>query len=50
MNDYDLTVSYHLGKADVVANVLSRKYFGSMLAMITFHKSIVEEIRRMDFN
>ena len=30
LKDYDCTIQYHLGKANVVADALSRKSFGSL--------------------
>lgn len=33
--DYYLTISYHLGKANVVVDALSRKSFSSVATLIT---------------
>ena len=33
VKSYDCNISYHLGKVNVVADVLSRKSFGSLLAL-----------------
>ena len=45
LKEYDCRILYHLGKANVVADALSRKSMGS-LAHISVHKrSIVKELR-----
>ena len=35
LKDYDCIIDYHLGKANVVANALSRKSTGSLAYMQT---------------
>ena len=35
LKDYDCTIDYHPGKANVVADALSRKYIGSLAYMQT---------------
>ena len=47
LKDYDLTISYHLGKADVVADALSRKFVGNLAALLTTQKHILEDSRKM---
>ena len=48
MKDRDLTICYHLGKANVMVDVLSIKSFRSVAAVITSQKSILEDMRRME--
>ena len=50
LKDYDLTIHYHPGKANVVANALSRKSGSSMVCMLTSESEIFEEMRRMDLH
>ena len=47
LKDYDLTISYHLGKADVVADALSRKFAGNLVALLTTQKHILEDSRKI---
>ena len=47
MKDYDLTIHYHLGKANVVADALSRKSGGSLAALLTQQTSLLKEIEKM---
>ena len=48
MKDYDLTISYHPGKANVKVDALSRKSLNNIAAMITSRKPILEDSRRME--
>ena len=47
LKDYDLTISYHPGKANVVADVLSRKSARNLVALLTTQKHILEDLRKM---
>ena len=48
LKDYDLTISYHLGKVNVVADALRRKNHENLAMLITSQLSIIEDIRRME--
>jgi len=41
-SDYTIEIKYHLGKANVVANALSRKPKGMVASMLTTNKSLKE--------
>lgn len=44
IKDYDLEIQYHLGKANVAANALSRKE--ALVAALTTQPEILEDLRR----
>ena len=44
MAEYDLNLQYHLGRANVVADALSKRPAAMIL---TKQKSLIEEIRRL---
>jgi hypothetical protein len=49
LNDYDCSINYHLGKANVVANALSRKEtVGGVAAMFTIWKELPLDTRIID--
>ena len=47
IKDYDLKISYHPGKANKVADALSRKSFGTLATIITQEERLMSEFERM---
>ena len=47
LKDYDCTIDYHLGKANVVADALSRKSIGSLAYMQTIQLPLMVELREL---
>ena len=48
LKDYDYTILYHLGKANVVADALSRKLMGSLVHVALTKRPLVEEIHKLE--
>ncbi|XP_020081266.1 uncharacterized protein LOC109704893, partial [Ananas comosus] len=48
LKDYDITILYHPGKANVVANTLSRKSTENLTLLITNQVPLWKEMGRMD--
>ena len=46
VKDYDCDINYHLGKANVVADALSRKSSGSLAALHELEKPLREDLYR----
>ena len=44
LEDYDFTLHYHLGKANVVANVLSRKSRGALASIASREWRMLETV------
>ena len=47
MKDYDLTIQYHPGKANVMADALSRKSGGSLTALLTGQSILLRDLEKM---
>ncbi|KAJ3690328.1 hypothetical protein LUZ61_019492 [Rhynchospora tenuis] len=48
IKDYDLDIQYYAGKANVVADALSRKAYVNMVKVMTVEPRLLEEMRRWD--
>jgi hypothetical protein len=48
IKDYDLEVHYHLGKANVVANALSRKAHCNCLTAEFYNGTLCHEMRKLN--
>ncbi|XP_078148594.1 uncharacterized protein LOC144544050 [Carex rostrata] len=50
MKDYDLDIQYHAGKANVVADALSRKNQVNLASLVTRESHLIEEMWRMNLH
>lgn len=48
IKDKNLSISYHLSKANVVIDALQRKFFRNMATLIISQKDILEDMSRME--
>ena len=48
LKDYDMSVHYHDGKANVVADALSRLAMGSVAHVEEKRKELVKDVHRLD--
>ena len=48
LKDYDCTILYHPGKANVVADALSRKSMGSLAHIAPVRRPLVEDLHRLE--
>jgi hypothetical protein len=47
LKDYDININYHPGKANSVADALSRKGDGRVAALITTQRDILRDLEKL---
>ena len=48
IKDYDLEVHYHLGRANVVADALSRKAYCNCLTATSYNETLCSDMRKLN--
>ena len=48
VKDYDCSINYHPGKANVVADALNRKPSSFSATLLTTRKEIIQDLERME--
>ena len=48
--DYDCTILYHLGKANVVADALSRKSMGNLAQIVEVRRPLIRELHGLEMS
>ena len=48
VKDYDCVINYHPGKANVVADALSRKSFSSVSTTVLVQKPLLQDMQRLE--
>ena len=48
VKDYDCTIQYHLSKANIVANALSRKSLGSLAHIWVEKRELIKDLHEME--
>ena len=48
VKDYDCSINYHPGKANVVVDALGRKSSSFLVALLTTQKDIISDLERME--
>ena len=47
LKDYDCTIQYHPGRANIVANALSKKSLGSLAHIQEVRKPLIKELHEL---